>query len=234
MRAEGRVQGELTTCHAAMAKGLLNMQPNPRHDVPKPMQFKGERSAKDVDNFLWGVEQYFISMGIVDDAKKISTGSAYLIEDALLWWRHRCLDQEDGAITTWEEFWDEFRKQFYPEYVVEEAWSKLRHLEQKGELREYVREFQQIRLTIPKLDAKEGFRHFVDGLKPWVKLELQRRGIRDLKEAMTVAESLVEYKRADKSEPKSKNKGTGGGEKDKSKKLPQQQNRRDSDKGSPV
>ena len=27
-----------------------------RIDVPKPKPFKGSRSAKDVDNFVWGME----------------------------------------------------------------------------------------------------------------------------------------------------------------------------------
>ncbi|MBA0729808.1 hypothetical protein Golax_023146 [Gossypium laxum] len=28
-------------------------------DGPKPKKFKGARSARDVDNFLWKIEQYF-------------------------------------------------------------------------------------------------------------------------------------------------------------------------------
>ncbi|KAH1031226.1 hypothetical protein J1N35_043400 [Gossypium stocksii] len=44
----------------------------PRMNVPKPEEFKEMRSTKDVDNFLWRVEQYFHTMGIEDDATKSS------------------------------------------------------------------------------------------------------------------------------------------------------------------
>ena len=85
--------------------------------MPKLKEFKGTRSAKDVDNFLWGMEQYFRVMGIVEDATKVSTASMYLVDIALLWWRRRCNETRPGgaAITTWEEFQREFRQQFYPE-----------------------------------------------------------------------------------------------------------------------
>ena len=79
--------------------------------MPKPKEFKGTRSAKDVDNFLWGMEQYFWVMGIVEDATKVSTASMYLVDIALLWWRRKCNETRPGgaAITIWEEFQREFR-----------------------------------------------------------------------------------------------------------------------------
>ncbi|MBA0845239.1 hypothetical protein Goarm_022740 [Gossypium armourianum] len=39
-------------------------------DVPKPKEFVGTRSACDVDNFLWRMENYFRAKGIVDDVVK--------------------------------------------------------------------------------------------------------------------------------------------------------------------
>ena len=53
----------------------------------------------------------------------------------------------------------------------------------------------------------------MDGLKSWAKQELQRRGVQDLTRAMTVAESLVEFKKVDKLDS-SKSKGKGGGDRD--------------------
>ena len=58
-------------------------------DVPKPKPFVRSRSAKDVDNFVWGMEQYFRVAATADDAK-VSTAVLHLSDVALLWWRRRC------------------------------------------------------------------------------------------------------------------------------------------------
>ena len=93
---------ELSACKAVIGGGVLVAAPTHRVDVPKPKEFKGTRSAKDVDNFLWGMEQYFRVMGIVEDATKVSTASMYLVDIALLWWRRRCNETRPrgAAITT--------------------------------------------------------------------------------------------------------------------------------------
>ena len=114
--------------------------------------------------------------GIVEDATKVSTASMYLVDIALLWWRRRCNETRPGgaAITTWEEFQREFRQQFYPEYAEDEARAKLRRLTQRGEVREYVREFSELMLQISDFGEREALFSFMDGLKPWAKQELQR------------------------------------------------------------
>ncbi|KAF2321335.1 hypothetical protein GH714_040404 [Hevea brasiliensis] len=40
-----------------------------RVEVPKPSVYSGARNAKEIDNFLWSLEQYFRAIGITDDAK---------------------------------------------------------------------------------------------------------------------------------------------------------------------
>ena len=47
---------ELSACKAVIGGGVLAAAPTHRVDVPKSKEFKGTRSAKDVDNFLWGME----------------------------------------------------------------------------------------------------------------------------------------------------------------------------------
>ena len=76
---------ELTTCKVDIGGGVLAMTPGPRMDVPKPKEFKGARSAKEVDNFLWGMERYFRASNITVDATKVSTASMYLVDIVLLW-----------------------------------------------------------------------------------------------------------------------------------------------------
>ncbi|MBA0753963.1 hypothetical protein Gogos_021890 [Gossypium gossypioides] len=65
------LKGELKIFKATIGNGMLASKPKPQAmDVPKPKAFKGARSASEVDNFLWAMEQYFRTMNIEDDVTK--------------------------------------------------------------------------------------------------------------------------------------------------------------------
>ncbi|KAF7821632.1 putative retrotransposon gag domain, Aspartic peptidase domain protein [Senna tora] len=98
----------------------------------------------------------------------------------------------------------ELNQQFYPVNVEEEARAKLRHLQHKGTIRDYTKDFTELLLEIPDYPDKEAFFAFVDGLQNWVKMEIQRRGAQDLATAIFVAESLIEFKKPDKLKTKDK------------------------------
>ncbi|KAK8283219.1 hypothetical protein V6Z12_D08G079200 [Gossypium hirsutum] len=92
------LKGELTIYKVALCNGgLAAVAPKPSVDVPKPKEFKGTRSVRDVDNFLWGIEQYFRAKGIMEDATKVTTAAMYLTDVALLWWRRRSTDVSRGG-----------------------------------------------------------------------------------------------------------------------------------------
>ncbi|KAK5785550.1 hypothetical protein PVK06_040146 [Gossypium arboreum] len=216
------LKGELRICKAALGSGMLASGPKQRHvDVPKPEKFKGIRSAREVDNFLWELEQYFRAIGIEDDATKVNTASIYFSDVAILWWRRRSTDEKHGGTTigTWEEFQRELKKQFYPQHAENKARAKLRRLTQQGTFRDYVREFSELMLQISDLNEKEAFYWFEDGLKIWVKQELCRLDITELTEAMAKAESFYDFggrkfDNNDSSKPKSRPKDNGGGNND--------------------
>ncbi|KAE8717722.1 hypothetical protein F3Y22_tig00110029pilonHSYRG00062 [Hibiscus syriacus] len=119
---------ELLVCKDAFENSTATVAPKALGDIPKLEKFKGSRSAQDVENFLWGLDQYFAATGITEDAKKVNIASVYVSEVALMWWRRRCNDVKCGttAIATWEEFQAEFKEQFYTKYAEDEARSKLR------------------------------------------------------------------------------------------------------------
>ena len=53
-------KGGLRICKAALGSGMLASGPKQRHvDVSKSEKLNGARSAREVDNFLWELEQYF-------------------------------------------------------------------------------------------------------------------------------------------------------------------------------
>ncbi|KAL4318521.1 hypothetical protein GQ457_18G008050 [Hibiscus cannabinus] len=189
-----------------------------RVEVPRPRTFGGSRNAQEVDNFLYGLDQYLGAVGIVEDASKIQTASLYLTDTAMLWWRRRRNDIEKGTctISTFDDFKKELKRQFYPENAEDEARAHLRRLKQSGSIRDYIKDFTNLVLEIPDLSDKDSLFYFMDGLQSWAKIELKRRGVQNLADAIAVAESLVDYSSYKESTPKPKDwksfQAKGGGE----------------------
>ena len=66
-----------TTMGVASSASTMEVTSEARHslhklDVPKPQEFCGQRSAKEVDNFLFAVEQYLQVTGMIEEAMKVS------------------------------------------------------------------------------------------------------------------------------------------------------------------
>ena len=143
--------------------------------MPRLKEFKGERSTKEVDNFLWSMEQYFGALGVYNDASKVRTASMYLVDIVMLWWRRRCEEARcDGrTILTWNKFVAKFKQQFFPEHAKDEARAKFRWLVHKQGICDYVKEFTELMLEMPDMDEADAFFSIMDGLKLRAKLELQ-------------------------------------------------------------
>ena len=73
-----------------------NADAGPKVRVLEPNGFSGNRNAKELENFLWDMEQFF-KAAHVPDSKKVSITSMYLMGDAKLWWCTRV--REDSETT---------------------------------------------------------------------------------------------------------------------------------------
>ena len=210
------VKGDMSLCKMAIARGTISSSLSPKIDIPRPKSYNGSRNARELDNFLWNLDQYFDAMGMEDDARKIKTAPLFLSDAATLWWRRRHADIERGTctMTTWDDFKREIKRQFYPINSEHEARAKLRRLSHKGSIRDYVKEFSELMLEIPDMSEKESLFTFIDGLQSWAKLEVQRRGPQDLATAISIVESLVDFKEGESSSSMLKfekfNQGEGG------------------------
>ncbi|MFQ6626994.1 hypothetical protein Gotur_005528 [Gossypium turneri] len=80
---------------------------------------------------------------------------------------------------------------FYPKFIEEEARVKLQWIMQWGIVGEYVQEFKELMLQVSNVIEEEALLAFQKGLKPWVRQEMEQRGVQKLSEAMTVVESVV-------------------------------------------
>ncbi|CAL1360791.1 unnamed protein product [Linum trigynum] len=204
------LKSEVTLVKRAMANRPAIAQPTSTMEIPRPKSFQGSRNARELENFLWSLEQYFEASGIRDENTKVKTAPLYLSDVAMLWWRRTQGDINKGTcvMESCDDFKREIKRQFYPENVEFEARSRLRRLAHEGEIRGYVKEFSELLLEIPDYTDKKAMFTFLDGLQPWAKLELQRRGVQILAEAMAIAESLVEYHEP---EERAEFGGNGGG-----------------------
>ena len=90
---------ELEVCKVAFTHGKAKPAPKEpgQREVRKHKEFKGERNAREVENFIWGMEKYFRSMGIDDDSEKVNIATDYLTDSAVTWWRRRCDDVKRGS-----------------------------------------------------------------------------------------------------------------------------------------
>ena len=59
---------------------VMATQKASRVEVLKPQGFRGKRDAKELDNFLWNMEQSFKAITLTDEAAKVRTTTFYLTD----------------------------------------------------------------------------------------------------------------------------------------------------------
>ena len=184
------------------------------------MPFNGAKSAKDLVNFLWDMEQYFKAIR-VPDQEMVMINSMFLLGDAKLWQRTYVEDDTDagrGKIDSWEALKKELKDQFLPTHTVWVANDSLKKLKHTGTVREYVKTFSSLMLDILNMSEKDSLFNFMSSLQPWAQLELKRKAVCDLLAAMSIADALVDYKynkpSGDDEKRKSKDKGKDKQKKD--------------------
>ena len=207
----------IDVCMKAISNGVGPSTHAPRVDVPKPKGFSGNRDAKELDAFIWGMEQYFQAIKMTVDEDKVQTASLYLHDTAQLWWRRVSQEISKGtcSLTTWSDFVREIKRQFYPEHAELEAKRKLRKLRQTGTIQDYAKEYTTLALEIMCMSDEGLLFYFMDGLQDWANVELTRRDVQDLASAIAVAESLNDRGNREPTKPntfKKSNSGKSGGD----------------------
>lgn len=191
-----RISEDMALVKRAVAGGPVSDGHHSKLRVPEPKSFGGSRNAKELENFLWDMEQYFVAAHILD-REKVTITSMYLTEDAKLWWRTRTEDDVSAGrpkIETWAVLKKELKDQFLPLNTSWLARDTLKHLKQTGSVREYVKEFSSLMLDIKNMSEEDKLFNFMSGLQQWAQTELRRQGVKDLPTAIAAADSLVDYK----------------------------------------
>ncbi|KAL0449095.1 UNVERIFIED_CONTAM: hypothetical protein Slati_1465900, partial [Sesamum latifolium] len=170
--ADMRRDMEQMSIQIGLLQRAVSNTPVVAHDVgarlriSEPKAYGGARDAKEVENFLFDMEQYFLAANVEDEARKVSTATMYLTA---------------------------IRVQFFPKNVEYNARRALRKLEHTGSIQDYVKAFSALMLDIRDMLEKDKLFTFMEGLKPWAHVELQRQRVTDLGSAMTAAERLIDF-----------------------------------------
>ncbi|MBA0671342.1 hypothetical protein Goklo_029699, partial [Gossypium klotzschianum] len=76
-------------------------------------------------------------------------------------------------------------KDIVDDAIKKEARAKLQGITHQGTVGEYVREFKELMLQVSEVTEEEALLTFQNGLKPWVRQEVEKRGVQKLSKAMT-------------------------------------------------
>ena len=174
----------LAQVHSLLARLLLVWVTCQSHsrliDLSKRDTYDGAHSAIVVDNFFFGLEQYFDVMSVRDEESKVSLYS-YEAPHNYSAAKHREIGNGICTINTWAKFQQELRKQFAPS------------TRRRNNVRNYINDFTTFVLEISNMFDKDSLFYFQDGLKDWARVELNRLGVQTLDDAITIAESLADY-----------------------------------------
>jgi hypothetical protein len=159
-----RMETELAVLKRAVGGLPINGEALSKLKVPEPKPFVGARSAKELENFLWDMEQYFRAARI-PDGERVTITTMYLSGDAKLWWRTR-EDDDSGRpkIITWEDLRKELRDQFLPCNTAWVARDSLKKLKHTTSVREYVKQFSSLMLDIKDMSEADKLYNFMTGL----------------------------------------------------------------------
>ncbi|KAL0298464.1 UNVERIFIED_CONTAM: hypothetical protein Sradi_6506200 [Sesamum radiatum] len=108
--------------------------------IPESKAYGGARDAKEVENFLFNMEQYFFAANVEDKAKKTN----------------------QVRLDTWAFLREAIREQFFPENVEYNARRALRKLEHTDSVRDYVKAFSTLMLDIRDMSEKDKLFTFME------------------------------------------------------------------------
>ncbi|KAL0293827.1 UNVERIFIED_CONTAM: Retrovirus-related Pol polyprotein from transposon [Sesamum radiatum] len=181
--ADMRREMEQMSIQIGLLQRAVSNAPVVAHDIgarlriSEPKAYGGARDAKEVKNFLFDMKQYFLAANVVDVARKVSAATMYLTGDAKLWWCTKYVEIQANQVRldTWDFLLEAIRVQFFPKNIEYNARRALRKLEHTGSMQHYVKSFSTLMLDIRDMSEKDKLFTFMEGLKPWARLELQRQ-----------------------------------------------------------
>ncbi|KAG1440621.1 hypothetical protein G6F55_013446 [Rhizopus delemar] len=171
---------------SAVATAINNKPEKEQNNVriPMPSTYNGERNAAVINLWIQEVERY-LNFYDVPKTRWISYGVTLLRDRAQKWWNQ--LSQKNEESTTWEKFKVDLEYSFKPSYSEHAARDRLASIKQNRSVAEYVDEFQDVLLDLPRVSDDEALDRFVRGLKDDARIHVLTKEPRSLEEATRFA-----------------------------------------------
>jgi hypothetical protein len=134
---------------------------NKQARIKEPNTYDGTRDALLIDGWIRSVERY-AAFYQWDSGRTCLLGTTLLRGRADAWFR--TIENTDDAPTTWLEFKRLLIEFFRPDNSVRIARDRLAVLKQTGDLVDYINNFMDIKLAIPKMTDEEACDKFIRGL----------------------------------------------------------------------
>ncbi|KAG1032143.1 hypothetical protein G6F43_013823 [Rhizopus delemar] len=147
---------------SAVATAINNKPESNQNNVriPIPSTYGGERSAAVINLWIQEVERY-LSFYNVHPNQWISYAVTLLKGRSQKWWNHLIQKQEEPQ--TWEQFKQDLEYALKPTYSEQNARDRLANIRQTSSVSEYVDEFQDVLLDLPRVSDDEALDRFVRG-----------------------------------------------------------------------
>lgn len=143
----------------------------------KPPLFSGERDSIELDTWLFQVEEFYTTIGLVDEVQKVRAGGLMLKGQAASWYRD-VMRRETTAIRTWRQFVEGVSRMFMPIGREKQARQQLDSAYQRSQdsVASYTTYFRRIVLAIgPGVSEEERLYRYVKGLRDPIQKEVYMR-----------------------------------------------------------
>ena len=182
--AQAQAQAQAQASAAAHNSGHSSVKPK------RPEEFKGKDSGVPITLWIIVVEQYLRVSGfpLAVWAEHVATMFA---GPALIWWAKRKIDGIADH-DTWDTLKAALLTDFSRPNAVRNLRDRLAACRQNGSALSYANEFRSILVELPagEIAPREAFDRFYRGLKPNLRVEINKARITSLDEAISYADSV--------------------------------------------
>lgn len=112
-----KVTQELSILKKAVGQpGFSHAKGSNPPNLLEPLMLSGTRNTKELDNFIWGIEQCF-HITLIPMDEQVQICPTYFVGDAKLWWQMQAspaLFKSRLSLMTWDDLRVELQNQFLP------------------------------------------------------------------------------------------------------------------------
>ena len=158
-----------------------------------PPVFSG-KSHERPDHWLFQMAQYFNATQL-HVTSQVTFAASYLRDNAAIWWQRQvegAIAKQWQSIDTFPAFSVAVKSAFQRPNWDKAARDQLAVAKQQTSVREFATKLRDLELQIPDLSQSELLDRFVRGLKPSVRMEIEKQGLSDFADAVRLAERIDE------------------------------------------